>query len=213
MTKKKIKELLKILDETYGQERCFLDYETPEQLLFATILSAQCTDARVNLVTKDLFKKYPTLSDYANADLKCFEEDIRSTGFYHNKAKNIILSAQKLLQNFQGLVPPTMEELLTLPGVGRKTANIVLGHVFQIPGIAVDTHVKRVSFRLGLTKNTDPDKIEQDLLKALPKEHWIRINTQLITHGRSQCMAQKPICDGCVLGHLCAMKNKEQKKL
>ena len=173
------------LNEEYGTDlRCYLEYdhEKPWQLLFATILSAQCTDERVNIVTKDLYKKYPELSDIAGADLKEFEKDIFSIGFYHNKAKNIIACANVLLEDFDGEVPSDIDELTSLPGVGRKTANVIRGNIFNIQSIVVDTHVKRVSKLLGLTNEDDPEKVERDLMKILPKEQWILYNFQVIAH-------------------------------
>lgn len=168
--KKRTKEILAILDEQYGREYvCYLNYETPWQLLIATMLSAQCTDARVNIVTADLFQKYDTLEKFANADLKELEQDIKPTGFYHNKAKNIIACTRDLLYKFGGEVPRSLEDLTSLAGVGRKTANVIRGNIYHDPSVVVDTHVKRISRRLGLTKNEDPEKIETDLMKELPK--------------------------------------------
>ncbi|WP_330381852.1 endonuclease III [Defluviitalea phaphyphila] len=200
----KVKKILELLDEYYPKNiKCYLNYETPWQLLFATILSAQCTDDRVNIVTKNLFKKYPSILDFAQADQKELEQDIRSTGFYRNKAKNIILCAQQLLEKYNGKVPDDINKLTELAGVGRKTANVILGNIYGIPSIVVDTHVKRVSNRLGLTNNTDPTKIEFDLMKILPEDHWIRYNTQIIAHGRSICTARKPKCNNCFLFPYC----------
>lgn len=208
---KRTKEILSRLDDVYGvEDRCGLDYETDWQLLFATQLSAQCTDARVNLVTKDLFKKYRCVEDFASADLSELEEDIRSTGFYHNKAKNIISSARDIVHRFGGQVPDNMDGLLSLAGVGRKTANVLLGHIYKIPGIVVDTHVKRISARLGLTKETDPVKIEFDLYKKIPKDNWIRYNFQIITLGREICTARNPKCGECFLRDLCKYTGKEK---
>jgi endonuclease-3 len=171
------------------------------------MLSAQCTDARVNLVTKTLFKKYRTVEDYAKANIKTFEQEIRSTGFYHNKAKNIITTAQKILKDFNGKVPDSMEKLMQLPGVARKTANIVLFNGFRkVEGIAVDTHVRRLSQRLGLSKNDDPNKIEQDLMKLLDRKEWGRFSYLLIEHGRKICIAKKPKCLECILQNLCPSK-------
>ncbi len=201
------------LNEEYGTDlRCYLEYdhEKPWQLLFATILSAQCTDERVNIVTKDLYKKYPELSDIAGADLKEFEKDIFSIGFYHNKAKNIIACANVLLEDFDGEVPSDIDELTSLPGVGRKTANVIRGNIFNIQSIVVDTHVKRVSKLLGLTNEDDPEKVERDLMKILPKEQWILYNFQVIAHGRKVCVARRPACMNCVLYDLC--KNKKEKR-
>lgn len=206
---KRIAEILKRLDEAYGKEYiCYLNHETPWQLLIAVILSAQCTDARVNIVTKDLFLKYPTLEDFANADLKELEKDIHSTGFYHNKAKNIIACAKKLIEKYQGELPRSIEELTSLAGVGRKTANVIRGNIYNDPSIVVDTHVKRISKKLGFTKEDDPIKVEYDLMKVLPKEHWILYNIQIITLGRSLCTARSPKCEECFLSDLCKAKGK-----
>lgn len=207
MAAKRTLEILKRLDNTYGTEMiCYLNHETPWQLLIAVILSAQCTDARVNIVTKDLFKKYPDLNAFANASLAEMEEDIRSTGFYHNKAKNIIACARMLLEKHGGKVPDTLEELIALPGVGRKTANVILGNIYHKPSVVVDTHVKRISKRLGFTKEEDPEKIEYDLMKKLPKDHWILYNIQIITFGREICFARNPKCEICPLQDLCKAK-------
>ena len=207
MAAKRTLEILKRLDDTYGTEMiCYLNHETPWQLLIAVILSAQCTDARVNIVTKDLFKKYPDLNAFANASLAEMEEDIRSTGFYHNKAKNIIACARMLLEKHGGKVPDTLEELIALPGVGRKTANVILGNIYHKPSVVVDTHVKRISKRLGFTKEEDPEKIEYDLMKKLPKDHWILYNIQIITFGREICFARNPKCEICPLQDLCKGK-------
>ena len=181
-----------------------LKHKEPLQLLVATILSAQCTDERVNKVTKDLFKKYKKTQDYAKAKQAVFEKEIRSTGFYRNKAKNIIATAKKIGGDFGGKVPDTMEELITLPGVARKTANIVLFHAYgKNEGIAVDTHVKRVSGRLGLTDKTDPQKIEQDLIKLFEKDKWGHVSNLLIAHGRKICDARKPLCPECPAKRIC----------
>lgn len=202
--KKRTQEVVRILDENLGTDyRCYLNYETPWQLLFATILSAQCTDARVNIVTKDLFVKYPDLEAFANADLKEMEQDIHSTGFYHNKAKNIIACARALITEFGGEVPRSIEELTSLPGVGRKTANVIRGNVFDDPSVVVDTHVKRISKRLGLTGNDDPEKVEMDLMKELPKDHWILYNMQIISFGRTICTARNPKCERCFIQKYC----------
>lgn len=169
---KRTGEILAILDEMYGtDDKCYLNHETPWQLLIAVILSAQCTDARVNIVTADLFVKYPTLEAFASASLAEMEQDIHSIGFYHNKAKNIIACARRLLDDFGGEVPSTLEELTSLPGVGRKTANVIRGNIFHEPSVVVDTHVKRISKRLGFTKKDDPEAVEYDLMKVLPKDH------------------------------------------
>lgn len=204
MASKRTKEILEILSEQYSKEYvCYLDHETPWQLLIATILSAQCTDARVNIVTKDLFKKYPSVKAFAEADLRELEQDIHSTGFYHNKAKNIIGCCRKLLLEYHGEVPHTIEELTSLPGVGRKTANVIRGNVYHEPSIVVDTHVKRISKRLGLTKEDDPEKIEYELMWVLPKEHWILYNLQIIAFGRELCEARNPKCELCRLQKYC----------
>ena len=207
MAAKRTLEILKRLDDVYGTELiCYLNHETPWQLLIAVILSAQCTDARVNIVTKDLFVKYPTLEAFAQADLAEMEDDIRSTGFYHNKAKNIIACARELVEKYDGQLPNTIEELTALPGVGRKTANVILGNIYHIPSIVVDTHVKRISKRLGLTKEEDPEKVEYDLMKKLPKDHWILYNIQIISFGRQICFARSPKCEICPLQDLCGAK-------
>ncbi len=208
--KAEVTEILKILDDTYGTDyRCYLNYETPWQLLFSTILSAQCTDARVNIVTKELYKKYPTLSDFANADLSDMEEAIKSTGFYHNKAKNLIACARRLLEDYDGEVPSDIDELTSLPGVGRKTANVIRGNIFHIDSIVVDTHVGRISRRLSLTKKTDPVEVEYELMKVLPQDHWILYNIQIITFGRDICSARNPKCEICPLFDLCRSKDKK----
>ena len=200
----RVKTVLALLDEYYPTEdKCYLHYENDWQLLFATIMSAQCTDDRVNMVTKDLYKKYISLEDFARADLKELEQDIRSTGFYHNKAKNIIAAAGQLLTQYGGVVPSDIESLTSLAGVGRKTANVVRTHIFHIPSIVVDTHVKRVSNLLGLVKEEDPVKIEFELMKLFPKEHWGRYNTQVIAHGRTVCKARRPDCENCCLNVCC----------
>ncbi len=207
MTKKekeRVQRVLATLDREYGTEyRCYLNYNEPWQLLIATILSAQCTDARVNLVTRDLFVKYPDLEAFAKADLEELEQDIRSTGFYHNKAKNIILCARRLITEYQGRLPSSIEDLTSLAGVGRKTANVIRGNIFHDPSIVVDTHVKRISNKLGFTKEKDPEKIEYDLMKVLPKDHWILYNIHIITLGRSLCTARNPKCEQCFLSADC----------
>ena len=206
---KRTKEILARLDAEYGTEyRCYLSHENAWQLLIAVIFSAQCTDARVNIVTKDLFQKYDTLEKFAVADLKELEQDIRSTGFYHNKAKNIIACARRLVTEYGGEVPSELEDLLTLAGVGRKTANVIRGNIYNEPSIVVDTHVKRISNRLGFTKEEDPVKIEFDLMKVLPKDHWILYNIQIITLGRTICTARSPKCSQCFLADLCKAEDK-----
>lgn len=202
--KKRTKEILDILDEQYSTDyKCYLEHETPWQLLIATILSAQCTDARVNIVTKELFRKYPSIEAFAKADLKELEQDIHSTGFYHSKAKNIIACCQRLHTEFHDEVPSTIEELTSLAGVGRKTANVIRGNIFFEPSIVVDTHVKRISKRLGFTKEDDPEKVEYDLMRVLPKDHWILYNIQIITFGRDICGARSPKCERCRLTDYC----------
>lgn len=197
----KISELLK--REYTTEYRCYLNHETAWQLLFATILSAQCTDARVNIVTEGLFRKYPSVEAFATADLKELEEDIRPTGFFHNKAKNIIGCAKMLMEKYGGEVPQTLEELVQLPGVGRKTANVIRGNIYHQPSIVVDTHVKRISKKLGLTKQDDPEKIEFELMKVLPEEYWILYNIHIIQLGRTICTARSPKCVECFLQDVC----------
>lgn len=200
----RIQKILEALDREYGTDgTCHLHHETPWQLLFATIMSAQCTDARVNLVTETLFKKYPTLEAFAAADLSELEEDIRSTGFFHNKAKNIIGASRMLLSDYNGIVPDAIEELVKLPGVGRKTANVIRGNIYHIPSIVVDTHVKRISNLLGLTDTLDPEKAEFELMELLPKDHWILWNADLIDLGRSTCISGRPACERCILREYC----------
>ena len=206
---KRTKEILDRLDKEYGTEYiCYLNHENPWQLLIAVILSAQCTDARVNIVTKDLFVKYDSLEKFANADLKELEQDIKPTGFFHNKAKNIIACAKRLIEVYGGEVPSELEDLLTLAGVGRKTANVIRGNIYNQPSIVVDTHVKRISKRLGFTKEDDPEKIEYELMRKLPKDHWILYNIQIISFGRTICEARKPKCEECFLYDLCKSKDK-----
>jgi len=201
---KRLMKIIELLEKQYPQAKTALRYSSPLEILVATILSAQCTDKRVNIVTKSLFKKYRTTEDYANADLAELEQDIRSTGFYRNKAKNIKNAGRMLVEKFDSRVPDTMDELVELPGVARKTANIVLSNAYGvIVGIAVDTHVRRLSKRLGLTENTNPNKIEKDLMQIVPRSHWKIITNLLISHGRNVCMARKPKCDPCVLNKLC----------
>lgn len=203
-TKQRLNNIVKILKDNYPQAKCALNFADPLQLLVATILSAQCTDERVNEVTKVLFKKYKTLHDYANANFETLAQEIRSTGFYKNKARNIISCCKQILERFDGKIPQSISELTTLPGIGRKTANVVLGNAFGIAeGIVVDTHVARVSKRLGLTQNINPDKIEEDLMKIVPKEDWIIFAHLLIFHGRNRCKARNPDCDNCEIVKFC----------
>lgn len=207
MATKRTKEILALLDEHYGTDfRVSLNYNSPWELLVATMMSAQCTDERVNLVTKDLFKKYKGVEDFAEANQKELEEDIHSVGFYHNKAKNIIATAKIIRDKYNGQVPSKLEDLISLAGVGRKTANVIRGNIFNDPSIVVDTHVKRISNRLGFTKETDPEKIEFELMKVLPRDHWILYNIQIITFGREICVARKPLCKQCFLKDLCKYK-------
>ena len=201
---KTVTQILEILDSLYPWDgRCFLDYSAPWQLLFATILSAQCTDDRVNQVTPGLFKKYPSLEAFANAELPALEKLIHSTGFYRAKARHLQESARRLISEYGGKLPSDIEALTSLSGVGRKTANVVRSHIFDIPSIVVDTHVMRITRRLGLTEHTDPTKIEFELMEILPKTHWIRYNQQVITHGRKVCTARAPSCGNCKLIEFC----------
>jgi endonuclease III len=205
----RVRAILLGLDEAYPEASCELIHENPFELLISTILSAQCTDVTVNMVTKDLFQKYPDAQALAYADPRALEQEIRPTGFFRNKTKSIMGASKKIVEEFGGKVPQTMEELLTLPGVARKTANVVLGSGFGIAsGVVVDTHVQRLSERLDLTKNTDPKKIEQDLMQIIPREKWILFSHQLIWHGRRVCNARKPKCVECNLERLCYSKDK-----
>ena len=208
-TPKRVAAILAKLDEAYPKVTCALEHDDAFQLLIATILSAQCTDVRVNEVTRTLFKKYRTPADFAYANPRELETEIRPTGFFRNKTKSIQGASKKIVEEFAGKVPQTMEELLTLSGVARKTANVVLGTAFGIAvGVVVDTHVQRLSARLDLTRNTDPKKIEQDLIQIIPKEKWILFSHQLIWHGRKVCVARKPRCIECNLERLCYAKDK-----
>jgi len=206
--KKRVKEIIRILSKEIPDSRIALRFSNPLELLIATILSAQCTDVKVNQVTVDLFKKYRSAKDYADANPAKLEEEIRPTGFYRNKAKSIQKCCQELMKRFGGEVPKTLEELVILPGVGRKTANVILGNVFGIPGIVVDTHVHRVSQRIGLTENDDPVKIEFDLMEIVPKEEWTHFSNLLIWHGRRTCVAKKPLCGICPIRKLCDYGSK-----
>ncbi len=202
-TKTRIKKILDILKKKYPDAQIPLKHKNPLQLLVATILSAQCTDERVNKVTPALFVKYKSAKDFANASQKELEGLIRSTGFYKAKAKNIIGCCKLLVENHGGSVPNSLDELVRLPGVGRKTANVVLGGVWNIPGVVVDTHVKRLTYRMGLTKNTDPEKIEQDIMKLLSPKDWNDFSMSLIYHGRRVCVARKPLCETCRVNKYC----------
>jgi endonuclease-3 len=200
----RVAEIVKRLDQAYPDARCSLDFGTPLELLVATILSAQCTDERVNIVTKTLFQKYPTAADYADAPPEQFEADIKSTGFYRNKARHIQGAGRIIADRYGGEVPRTMDELTTLPGVARKTANVVMGNAYGIvEGVVVDTHVGRIARRLGLTESDDPVKVEADLMATLPQSEWLRFAHQVILHGRAVCKAQRPACEECVLSDLC----------
>ncbi len=202
-TRAKVGKILDLLAKTYPQARCELTFSTPLELLVATILSAQCTDTRVNQVTPHLFKKYRSAKAYAGADPETFEQEIRTTGFFRSKAKNIIACCQTLARDFGGQVPRTMQELVTLPGVGRKTANILLYNAYGLPGFGVDTHVMRVTGRLGLVDTEDPDKIEEVICRALPREMWGQATHLFIFHGRRTCHAKQPRCTACTLQSLC----------
>ncbi len=199
----KIGPILQLLEQYYPEAHVTLDFKNPLEMLVATVLSAQCTDVRVNLVTPALFAKYPAAADYAQAPIGELEEMIRSTGFFRNKAKSIKALCQKLVDNYNGEVPASLDELVKLPGIGRKTANVVLGNAFGIPGIFVDTHLGRVSQRLGLTTQKDPVKIEFDLMPLIPKERWVKFSHQMIWHGRQICDARKPKCSQCPLLPYC----------
>ena len=201
---KQTKEVIKRLKKEYPDAHCALLYSNPFELLIATILSAQCTDVRVNIVTSELFRKYRNPQDYLNVPQEELEQDIRSTGFYRNKAKNIQATCEKIVNDFDGEVPRDIDKLLTLNGVARKTANVVLGNAFGIAaGVVVDTHVRRLSNRLGLTKQQNPVKIENELNKLVPKRHWVMFPHWIIWHGRAICKARKPQCENCVLEDIC----------
>jgi endonuclease-3 len=204
----KIGPILELLDRQYPDAHVTLDFTNPLEMLVATVLSAQCTDVRVNQVTPALFAKYRTAADYAQAPLEELEEMIRSTGFFHNKAKSIKSFSQELVQKYEGKVPASLDELVKMPGIGRKTANVVLGNAFGIPGIFVDTHLGRVSQRLGLTQQKDPVKIEFDLMPLVPKEHWVKFSHQMIQHGRQICHARGPKCSICPLLPYCDFGQK-----
>lgn len=209
MTKKeRVLKLREILDEAYPDVKCSLNYSTPVEMLIATQLSAQCTDARVNIVTEKLFKKYTSVEDFASADYEELCEDIKSAGFYRNKAKNIIGCCRRLLAVYGGNVPDTMEDLLTLPGTGRKTANLVLGDIFGKPAVVVDTHCMRLSRRIGLTKEEEPAKIEADLKKIVPADYQLRMCHQFVAHGRAVCTARKPKCEICAAAPVCKSAGK-----
>jgi endonuclease-3 len=207
--KQRVQNILEVLHQRYPDVTCALHHQDAWQLLVATILSAQCTDERVNMVTPGLFRKYPTIADLAAAPIAEVAQEIRSTGFFNNKAKNIVGAAQTILRDFNGEVPRNMEHLLTVPGAARKTANVVLGTAFHIAsGVVVDTHVSRISNRLDLTRETDPVKIERDLAKILPQDEWIMFSHRLIHFGREICAARKPKCEQCPMESLCYAKDK-----
>ncbi len=202
--KSRAKRIIALLKKTYPDSKCSLDYKTPHQLLVATILSAQCTDERVNMVTPELFKKYKSVNDFADADIKELENDIRSTGFFHNKAKGIKNSSKIIIEKYGAKMPRTLDEMVALPGVGRKTGSAVLGEAFGISeGIVVDTHVKRIANKLGFTKQSDPVKIERDLMEIIPHKDWIKYTHLMIDHGRALCKARRPDCGRCPLAKLC----------
>ena len=202
--KARAQKIMELLEKEHPDAEIALHYKNPLELLVATILSAQATDEQINAITPKLFKKYTTAKDYADAERTELEQDIKSSGFYHNKAKNIQNTAKMLVDKYNGQVPRTMEELVELPGVARKTANIVLFNAYGvIAGVAVDTHVRRLAQRLGLSENSDPNKIEKDLMNLVPKDKWMRITDLLIFHGRRVCTAKKPRCDACVLNKIC----------
>jgi len=206
---KRIIDLIRILRKTYPRSRTALHHDSPFEILISTILSAQCTDKRVNKITPALFKKYKTAQSFARAKRPVLEQEIRSTGFYRSKTKNIIAASKKIVKDYEGGVPDNMQDLISLAGVARKTANIVLSSGFKkTEGIAVDTHVKRLSKRLGLSKETDPNKIEQDLMKIVPKKDWLDFNYMIVDHGRAICNARKPLCGKCVLAKLCPSAGK-----
>ena len=201
--KKRVLQIIRRLKKTYPDARCALDFSTPWELLVATILSAQCTDKRVNLVTPNLFRRFPRLEDYSEARLSDIENEIRSAGFYKNKAKSIQGAARAILERFDGKIPARLEDLVTLPGVGRKTANVLLGNAFGIPGLTVDTHMIRLNNRLGLTRFEDPVKIEFDLMPLVPQKDWSLYSHLIIHHGRARCGARRPDCAGCELRTFC----------
>ena len=207
----RIKKIWLILKKTYPQAKCALNHNNPLELLISTILSAQCTDVRVNIVTKDLFKKYKTADDWAKAELEQIEQDIKSTGFYRNKAFNIKTTCSRIVNDFGGEVPGTMEQLLSLAGVGRKTANVVLGNAFGIPGIVCDTHVIRLSRRLAFSANSDPVKLEYDLMEIVPKKNWTLFSHLIVFHGRGHCKARKPDCQNCPIANHCPSANQPDR--
>lgn len=210
--RERVQEILKRFRKTYPHARCTLDFDNPLELLVATILAAQCTDERVNIVTKSLFKKFKTAQDYVDASQAELETAVQSCGFFRQKTKSIKKTCAAIIERFNGQVPGDMESLLQLNGVGRKTANVLLGECFNTPGIIVDTHCKRVAARLGLTKNEDPGKIEQDLMKIVPQQDWTLFSHYLVFHGRTTCQARKPKCEECPVNYLCPYPEKAGKE-
>lgn len=208
-TQKQTAQILDILGAEYAQAECSLNFENPFQLMVATQLSAQCTDERVNKTTPELFRRFPSAAAMAAAEIEDLEGLVRSTGFFRNKAKNLKKASTMIISDFDGRVPRSLAELVKLPGVARKTANVVLGNAFDTPGVVVDTHVKRISNRIGWTENTNPDKIERDLMKIWPKENWTKLSHQLIAHGRAICKARGPQCGQCPIQTLCNYGKKE----
>jgi len=209
--RERVLKIIEIFNQTYGDAPCTLDFTTPLELLVATQLAAQCTDLRVNIVTRDLFEKYQTVENFANADLAELEQDVKSTGFYRNKAKNIISCCKRIISEFGGEVPGNLDDLLSLAGVGRKTANLVLGDIFGVPGVVVDTHAMRISNLLGLTKHSEPYKIELDLQKVVPTNYWGKFCRQMVFHGREFCVARRPKCGECPISELCLAATKMDK--
>lgn len=201
--RKRSRKINQTLAKLYPEAKCALHYESPLQLLVATILSAQCTDVRVNLVTPALFARYPDARAFAEAKKEELEEAIQSTGFFRNKARNIMACCKKLVEEYDGQVPGSMEELVPLPGIGRKTANVILGNAFAVPGITVDTHMQRLSRRMGMTEKSDPVKIEHELMELIPKKEWTNFSHRMISHGRQVCHARKPKCEGCAVAKYC----------
>jgi endonuclease-3 len=208
--KARLKKVYPLLEKTYPHAKIALNFKTPLQLLVATILSAQCTDVRVNMVTPPLFKKYPNVKAFAEAEIGVLENAIKSTGFFRNKAKNIKAAADKIISDFDGKVPDTLKELTSLPGVGRKTANVILGNVFDVAGITCDTHVIRLSRRIALSENSDPVKLEFDLMEIVPKKNWTQLSHLLIFHGRNICKARKPDCQNCPIAEFCPSASRPE---
>lgn len=206
--KRRVEKIIRKLESLYPNAHCTLDFTSPFELLVATILAAQCTDKRVNVVTPELFRKYPSSAAFADADVNELQDDIRSTGFFRNKAKSIKACARAIEKDYGGEVPCKMDELTGLAGVGRKTANVILGNAYDTPGIVVDTHVRRLAQRIGFSLNTNPDKIERDLMPIVPRKDWTQFSHLLVFHGRAVCVARKPNCPECVIGALCDFTDK-----